>query len=156
MIRNLQTNTKSVDESGNFVRYLESKGFNGSVIVETISDSFLDGLSPFFVDRNVSIENASYHPEHRKVVSHDSPESSAMGYSKHGTHVAGTVVRGLSLRNSADFDGVARAAKIAFQTFPIDDSSWIIRIKDAPDIMNRVGFLHSFQSQGQRSLSVER
>jgi hypothetical protein len=61
-----------------------------------------------------------------------------MGYSEHDTHVAGTVVWVSLLRNSLDFDGVARAAKIAFQTFPIDDSSWIIRIKDAPDIMNRV------------------
>jgi hypothetical protein len=46
-------NTKAPDGSGDLPRVLELKGLNGSGVVVTVLDSYLDRQSTFFADPNV-------------------------------------------------------------------------------------------------------
>jgi subtilisin family serine protease len=136
-----QLNTKQCNEAGNFPRYFESHGINGSGVVVTIMDTYLDRLSPFFADPSVPILNATYNSSHRKIVYNRWPKDVVMDAGEHGTHVAGTVagtIAGVSLLPElSNYDGIARGAKIAFDAVP--DQDRLGQIEYAPRMMDTVG-----------------
>jgi subtilisin family serine protease len=102
-------------------------------------DSYLDRNSTFFVDPTVTLQNATYQPEHRKVVYADWYDDRVMGDSEHGTHVAGILAGAALLEEYAKFNGVAPEAKIAYQSEPLESALWFARLDDGTQIMNTVG-----------------
>jgi subtilisin family serine protease len=137
-----QLNTKIPDHDGNMERYLQSKGLNGSGIVVTIIDSYLDRNSTFFADPKVPIQNTIYSPTHRKVVYNDWDPDIVMNTGEHGTHVAGIVAGSPLQPDLMKYAGVAPAAKIALQT--VCAANFMDQLWNAPGIMDQIGsHIHS-------------
>jgi subtilisin family serine protease len=121
---------------GSAVRDLQSKGLNGSGVVVTIIDTFLDHRSTFFHDPNVPAEEGKPLLAHRKLAYYDNPPAKSMDFAEHGTHVAGIVAGFPLLANCTRYAGVAPDAKIAF--LGAREGYFRDRMADALQIMGRV------------------
>jgi subtilisin family serine protease len=111
-----QLNTKQLDTTNGFPRYLEEQGLNGEGVIVSVMDTPIDWFSTFFYDR----ENVLPGPKHRKILLSVEPEP--IVNSSHGTHVAGTVAGNSSDGDASYYNGVAPAAKIIhFALFNSED-----------------------------------
>jgi subtilisin family serine protease len=135
-----QKNTKILNSNGGFERVAEAKGINGSGVVVTVLDTYLDTNSTFFYDAAVSIANDTYTPNHRKVVYNFWHEEWEPEYGEHGTHVSGTIAGQARVGNStaAQLNGVAPGARLAFRGWPISDDEFGVFGEILTDIMTTV------------------
>ena len=102
-----------------YPRSLEDHGLNGTGVIVTLMDSFLDANLTWFWDPQFpSHPTETINPAHRKVVYYKMLDDMSEGtkYIAHGTHVA-TILAGTALsgdHNAELHNGVATGAKLAW------------------------------------------
>jgi subtilisin family serine protease len=127
-----QLNTRELDSSGLFARYLNTRGLTGSGVVVHLIDSYLDPYSTYFYDPAEQVQNKGYTPNHRKIVYSEWDELAfirgVMDEAEHGTHVAGTIAGEANCGGCAAsaYDGVAPSAKLAHTS--LDNWMYLARI----------------------------
>jgi subtilisin family serine protease len=122
-----QSQTRVLNANGGFDRVFSDHGLNGSGVIITMLDSYLDVNSTFFYDPDVEVLNDTYLPTHRRIAINVRDLNHTGTRGEHGTMTTG-VAAGVALCTNctaAEFNGVAVGSRIAFVELGADPDLFI-------------------------------
>eukprot|EP00698_Gefionella_okellyi_P022927 TRINITY_DN7693_c0_g1_i1.p2 TRINITY_DN7693_c0_g1~~TRINITY_DN7693_c0_g1_i1.p2 ORF type:complete len:1029 (-),score=261.30 TRINITY_DN7693_c0_g1_i1:3301-6387(-) len=133
----LNNNAHGVTQSGTpFTTPVWNKGIQGQGQVVAVADTGLDMTSCFFSDPAVNLTLGVVNMNARKVVLYQNIADGLNVQDAHGTHVAGSIAGNTTTATLANYNGMAPAAKIAFQDIHIGSNSEANSLTVPSDLYN--------------------